>query len=106
MIAIKPEISQGAYDHIVQLCEIHGFIPEQIHYATSTQNLLLMVESGLGFSVLDDNCISSTNVSVRSFPIYKSDPLILVAVWKRDNFNPVIPLFTSLLTAEPENTVS
>ena len=106
MIAIKPEMSQGAYDHIVQLCEIHGFIPEQIHYATSIQNLLLMVESGLGFSVLDDNCISSTNVSVRSIPIYKSDPLILVAVWKRDNFNPVIPLFTSLLTADPENTVS
>lgn len=106
MIAIKPEISQGAYDHIVQLCEIHGFIPEQVHYATSIQNLLLMVESGLGFSVLDDNCISSTNVSVRSIPIYKSDPLILVAVWKRDNFNPVIPLFTSLLTADQENTVS
>lgn len=102
MIAILPELSQGAYDHIVQLCDIHGFTPSKTYYAHSIQDLLLMVESGIGFSVLDDNCISSTNAAVHSIPIHKSDPLILVAVWKKDNFNPVIPLFVNLLTSDKE----
>ena len=61
-----------------------------------------MVESGLGFSVLDENCISSANAAVQSIPIHRSDPLYLVAVWKKENFNPVIPLFVNLLTSEEE----
>ena len=97
MIAIDPSISRGAYNNIVQFCERHGFTPAHTIYATSIQNLLLKVEAGLGFSVLDENCISNSNTAVLSLPFYKTDPLHLVAVWKKDNLNPVIPLFTNYL---------
>lgn len=52
--------------------------------------------------MLDENCISNSNTAVLSLPFYKTDPLHLVAVWKKDNLNPVIPLFTNyLLPQEP-----
>lgn len=97
MIAISPEVSRGAYHNIVQFCERHGFQPANTIYANSVQDLLLKVEAGLGFSVLDENCISDSNASILSIPFYKTDPLNLVAIWKRNNLNPVIPLFTNLL---------
>ena len=100
MVAISPEISRGAYHNIVQFCERHGFQPARTIYANSVQDLLLKVEAGLGFSVLDENCISDSNTSLLSVPIYKTDPLNLVAIWKRNNLNPAIPLFTNLLIPE------
>ena len=60
MIAIDPAISKGAYNNIVQFCERHGFTPSNTIYASSIQNILLKVEAGLGFSVLDENCISNS----------------------------------------------
>lgn len=104
MIAISPSLSNGAYNNIVQFCERHGFSPAKTIYASSIQNILLKVEAGLGFSVLDKNCISSSDTAVKSIPFYKTDPLNLIAVWRKDNLNPVIPLFTNfLLSAETEN---
>lgn len=100
IVAINPEISYGAYNNAMELCKIHGFTPQEIHLSNSTQDTLLMVESGLGFSILDENCISSANESIQSIPVLRSDPLVLVAIWKKDNFNPVISLFVNLLTTE------
>lgn len=103
MIAISPEVSQGAYNNIVNLCEVYGFTPVSISYSNSIQDMLLMVESGLGFSILDENCISSANEAICSIPVHRSDPLMLVAVWKKENFNPVIPLFVNLLISEEDS---
>lgn len=100
MIAIDPAISKGAYNNIVQFCERHGFTPSNTIYASSIQNILLKVEAGLGFSVLDENCISNSNTAVLSLPFYKTDPLHLVAVWRKNNLNPVIPLFNKYLLPE------
>ena len=100
LVAINPELSFGAYNNAVELCKIHGFHPREIHLSNSIQDTLLMVESGLGFSILDENCISSANEAVQSIPVHRSDPLVLVAIWKKENFNPVISLFVNLLTTE------
>lgn len=100
MIAISPDCSQGAYNNIVQFCERYGFSPSETIYANSIQDILLKVESGLGFSVLDENCISNSNTAVLSVPFHKTDPLNLVAVWRKSNLNPVVPLFTNILLPE------
>ena len=100
MIAISPEVSRGAYNNIIQFCERYGFHPNKIIFANSVQDLLLKVEAGLGFSVLDENCISDFNRAVLSLPIHKTNLVTTVAIWKRNNLNPVIPLFTNLLIPE------
>lgn len=100
MIAISPEVSKGAYESILLFCDRHDFTPANTVFVNSIQNALLKVEAGLGFSVLDENCISYNDDAVLSIPFYKSDPLNLVAVWRKDNLNPVVPLFTNYLIPE------
>lgn len=97
LIAISPKISRGACQHLLELCRMHGFSPTQIHYANSIENLILMVESGLGFSVLDENSSIMGSSAVRSIPINDHGPLSLVAVWHKSNLNPAIPLFINTL---------
>lgn len=98
MIAISPEESKGAYNSIIQFCERHNITPANTIFVNSIQNIRLEVESGIGFSVLDDNCFASASSSILSIPFDITDPLNLIAVWKKENMNPVIPLFTSLFT--------
>lgn len=102
MIAISPEISKGACKHLLELCSLHGFTPSQIHYANSVENLILMVESGLGFSVLDENSSIMGSSAVRSIPINDHGPLALVAVWHKNNLNPAISLFINMLIEQQE----
>ncbi len=97
LIAISPEISKGGCQHLLELCKMHGFTPPQIHYANSIENLILMVESGLGFSVLDENSAIMGSSAVRSIAINDHGPLSLVAVWHKQNLNPAIPLFVNML---------
>lgn len=97
LIAISPEVSQGGYEHILALCRMHGFTPPQIHRASSVDNLILMVESGIGFSVLDENSAITGNSAVRSIPINDQGPLSLVAIWHKTNLNPAVSLFVNRL---------
>lgn len=97
LIAISPDISKGACQHLLELCKMHGFTPPQIHYANSIENLILMVESGLGFSVLDENSSIMGSSAVRVIPINDQGPLALVAIWHKNNLNPAIPLFINML---------
>ena len=69
----------------------------QIHYANSIENLILQVESGLGFSVLDENSSIMRSSAVRAIPINDQGPLALVAIWHKNNLNPAIPLFVNML---------
>lgn len=99
LIAISPEVSQGGYDHVLELCRLHGFTPPKIHCAGSVDNLILMVESGIGFSVLDENSLITVNSAVRSIPINDQGPLSLVAIWHKNNLNPAVSLFINHLIA-------
>lgn len=99
LIAISPDVSKGGCQHVLELCKMHGFTPPQIHYANSVENLILMVESGLGYSVLDENSAIMASSAVRSIPINDQGPLSLVAIWHKNNLNPAIPLFVNMLIA-------
>lgn len=97
LIAISPEVSRGGYDHVLELCRMHGFVPPQIYHAGSVDNLILMVESGMGFSVLDENSAITGNSAVRSIPINDQGPLSLVAIWHKNNLNPAISMLVNRL---------
>ena len=61
------------------------------------ENLILMVESGLGYSVLDENSSIMGSSAVRAIPISDQGPLSLVAIWHKNNLNPAISLFVNML---------
>lgn len=97
VIAIDPEVSHGAYNNIIILCRENGFTPENIITANSIQDLMLKVQSGLGYAILDHNCISNSNTAIANLRLKESQVQYLTVVWKRDNLNPLIPIFTSIL---------
>ncbi len=96
-IDIAPEISHGGYNAIIHLCEESNFTPRDIQISNSIQDQLLKVESGLGYAILDENCISTSNHAVVNIPIEHAQQQLLVAVWRRDNFNPIISIFMNYL---------
>lgn len=97
MIIISPEISRGGYDTLLHFCAEQGFTPKRIQTASSIEHIMLLIESGLGFSILDENCKLHHNPSVRFVRLKNDDILNLAAVWHKDNLNPAIPLFINHL---------
>jgi DNA-binding transcriptional LysR family regulator len=98
LIAISPDVSHGAYNSLIDLCAANGFTPRKIITARSIQDMLLNIESGLGYTVQDSNSISLLNRAVANVPLEgTTDPLFLTAVWCRSNLNPIIPIFMEIL---------
>ncbi len=97
-IAISPDVSLGGYNHLIDFCRRHGFMPKNVRTAESVEDIVLMVESGLGFTVLDENCRLIRSSAV--YCIHPSDDvgLTAVAVWNKNNFNPAVSLFVNHLT--------
>lgn len=96
-IAISPDISLGGYNNLVDFCKRYGFTPKNIRPAGSVEDIMLMVESGLGFTVLDENCKFKKSNSIRCIHQIDDDELTAVAVWNKNNFNPAISLFVNNL---------
>lgn len=99
LIAISPEVSHGAYNEIIHLCDNSGFTPQNILTARSISDLMLKVESGQGYAILDANCISCSNEGIANIPFRKAMPQSVVAVWRRKNINSIIPIFMNILTS-------
>jgi len=97
-IAISPDVSPGGYNNLIDFCKRHGFTPRQIRTAATVEDIMLMVESGLGFTVLDENCKFRKSPSVRCIHPADDVGLTAIAVWLKNNFNPAIPLFVNNLT--------
>jgi DNA-binding transcriptional LysR family regulator len=95
LIAISPDISLGAYNNLMKLFETP---PEHIITVRSIQDMLLQIESGIGYTVQDLNSGSMLNRALANIPLADpNDPLLLTAVWKKNNLNPIIPLFMESL---------
>lgn len=98
-IAIDPEISFGGYHNLIEFCKRHGFTPKKIKTASSIEDIVLMVEAGLGYTILDENCKSRNNASIYCLNANDDVRLAALAIWRRDNYNPAISLFIRTLSA-------
>lgn len=89
--------SPQLFDHIIKLCVNGGFYPDivtQSHYET----VLLLVEAGLGVTILSRHAKDDVSPSLRFIDINNNDAGVnLVMVWKANNSNPCIPLLLSEL---------
>ncbi|MCI8992215.1 MAG: LysR family transcriptional regulator [Eubacterium sp.] len=100
LITISPGISQGGYQGMVELCKLHGFTPNKIKTTQSTEQISLMIQGGEGFSIIDNNSTLCKNESLRCLPVKNGNTINLVAIWKKENYNPAISLFINLLTSQ------
>ena len=97
-IAIDPDISFGGYNNLLEFCKRHGFSPKKIRTASTIEDIVLMVESGLGYTVLDENCKLRHNSSLICVNSNDDVKLAALAIWRKDNYNPAISLFIRTLS--------
>ena len=83
----------AAINNLLEFCKRHGFSPKKIRTASTIEDIVLMVESGLGYTVLDENCKSRHNSSLICVNSNDDVKLAALAIWRKDNYNPAISLF-------------
>ncbi|MBP2651920.1 MAG: hypothetical protein H6Q74_2745 [Firmicutes bacterium] len=102
MIVISKEASIQGYNQALNYVEYHNIQVGGIRTAETLQNVMLMVENGLGFAFWD--CISKINKDcVKLLPIEDHIILSLVAVWRKKNYNTAIPIFMDCLLKATES---
>lgn len=86
------------YDHLHKLCELNGFTPKTVERPPFPENVLLMVETGIGIAILARQLEIYSRPSLRFIDIEGDCTSVdVVASWKKDNTNPAIPIFLNEL---------
>lgn len=76
------------------LCTEAGFTPQIVAEPELLETVLMMVESGIGISVLAGHIAQAASPALRFIPLTdESSRTDLVVAWKRGNPNPALPLF-------------
>jgi DNA-binding transcriptional LysR family regulator len=98
-VAISPIESPSGYQILIDSCKDHGFMPNIVKLAPNLETLFVYLHSGTGIALLDENVRIYGGEGLKFYPMpMESDNLLTVeAVWKRDNQNPALPLFISVL---------
>lgn len=102
IIVISQEVSNQGYSDALNYMKHHNVQVGGIRTAKTLQNVMLMVENGLGFAFWDS--VSRINKDcVKLLPIKDNLMLSLAAVWRKENYNTAIPIFMDCLlkAAEP-----
>ena len=96
-VAISRENSPGGYNLLLKQCAESGFVPNIVRETNTTESLFLCVEMGLGVALLDRNTRLERNNALRIIDIPESRAAGLVAVWRKDNRNPMLPALLDAL---------
>lgn len=97
-VAISRENSPGGHDLLLKQCAECGFTPNIVRETATTESLFLCVEMGMGVAILDRNTRLERNNALRIIDIPGSRAAGLVAVWRKDNRNPMVPALIQALT--------
>lgn len=92
-IMVSPEDSETSPRLIIDSIHKAGVQSPKIKYASTLQEEVLWVESGVGVCILDSRSNMSHNSSVRFLEVDPiSDPSLTLA-WNEDNYNPMKKIF-------------
>lgn len=97
-VAISREDSPGGYNLLLKQCGECGFIPNIVRETATLESLFLCVEMGIGVALLDRNTRLERNTALRIIDIPESRASGLVAVWRKDNRNPMLPALIEALS--------
>ena len=96
-VSISKEDSPGGYELLIRQCGRCGFIPNIVRQTSTVESLFLCVEMGVGVAILDRNTRLERNDAVRLITIPNSRAAGLVAVWRKDNQNPIVKQLAEIL---------
>jgi DNA-binding transcriptional LysR family regulator len=94
IIVINQEVSPDGFHHILDLFNKHCLSPNIVREGSNFENVLLMIEAGIGISVLP-KAIANPPSTLRFIELEeKIDEIDFIIAWNRNNHNPFISLFT------------
>ncbi|MBP2650369.1 MAG: transcriptional regulator AlsR family [Firmicutes bacterium] len=104
-VAMEHREYPGAVERMIQFCIARGFTPNIVSTNTYLETVLLMVEAGIGVTLLPRFFDSYTNDNIRFIDL-AGDPdyVYSVACWKKNYCNPSIPIFLKELGIPVETT--
>ncbi len=75
-----------------------GIPSDRCREVRSLETALLLITAGQGLAILPDDAIRYTPGNVCFYPIPgKREAVRMMAAWKRDNVNPLVPVFVNLM---------
>jgi DNA-binding transcriptional LysR family regulator len=99
------EESSGVYDQLLNLFKESGFAPQTIPRSAFPENVLLMVETGLGVAILPRHLNIYKRPGVNFVELEGEGAAVdIVLAWKKDNTNPAIPILLSELESMDINS--
>lgn len=98
-VTLAREESPKGYEGIVNLCKKNGFIPKIVKQLPNVESLLLCVESGIGVALFDSSVRIHNNTNIRAIKI-EDDFVNVIMVWKKENTNIAVSLFTNSVINE------
>jgi DNA-binding transcriptional LysR family regulator len=98
----------AGFDFIVKDGKNTGFIPNLLATASSAEALLLLVEAKRGITILPRCFEILANDTIRFIELEgeNANDAFLIAVWRKTNFNPTIPMFFNIIKNPPASIAS
>lgn len=87
--------------YITNLCGEYGFRP-RFKFVQNHDSMLMTVQGGRGFCVLDEWSRNRRNITFRTIPLEHGKPVC--AYWRKNNRNPAIPLVIDALRDIAKNS--
>ena len=103
LVSMAPEVSSATSDWLRELFERHGLRPHVVRTAKDPATLLMLVESGLGITILTRHVAKLySNYHVHCVDLVSPDAGVdSLALWKKKTDNPCVPLFLKSLGIGP-----
>ncbi|MBP2655866.1 MAG: transcriptional regulator AlsR family [Firmicutes bacterium] len=93
-VAMEHREYPGAVERMIQFCITRGFTPNIVSQHAYLETVLLMVEAGIGVTLLPRFFDTYSNPNLRFIDLAgDTDYVYSVATWKKDYTNPSIPIF-------------
>ncbi|NTV88978.1 MAG: LysR family transcriptional regulator [Clostridiales bacterium] len=90
----SPEYFPNAMDQLVKFCNAKGFHPKIVKQTPRIDTVLLMVEIGMGVSIMPRHDVVYANSNIRFIDVMGSDVTVdVVVAWRKNNTNPLITPF-------------
>jgi len=93
VIVINPEVSPDGFKHISELFRKHDIYPNIIQECSQFETVLLMVEAGIGISILPVAMVNPPP-TLRFIELEENiEEIDFIIAWNKNNRNPLISLF-------------
>jgi DNA-binding transcriptional LysR family regulator len=97
-ITLSTRVAQGYRDQVIAYCREEGFEPKMLHETTSIWANLLLVETGVGVTLLPSSARTVFAHRIAYIPLSSPAASIkYVVAWRRDNRSPALHAFLDVV---------